>query len=335
MKAKKLEAELSSQDRTLGLDASITRRDFVGSSLVGAGAALLGAAAPALSIGAGRTPAVAHGLTSEWTGFGGVGDYARSNGNTHEVVNAAHAVRDGELEGAGQQAQDTGEHYDVVIVGGGFSGLGAAHGFLKERGAGGRALLLDNHPMIGGEAKQNEFEVDGYRLYGPQGSNSFVVAADGSFPEIWNELGLPEQFSFRQLTGTARAIRVAPDNFAPMMKWPSRASVGYFFPTPDGKGQWVIGAQENAFADAPLTEELRRGLNAALQSSAPLKSAAPEDWQRWLDSMTYQDFLVKELGLPPRYCIDTLIRILVPPRSGSAAMRYLPTALTGCKCRVR
>ena len=36
------------------------------------------------------------GLGPDWTGPGGIGDYARSNGNTHEVVNAAHAMRNGD-----------------------------------------------------------------------------------------------------------------------------------------------------------------------------------------------------------------------------------------------
>ena len=34
--------------------------------------------------------------------------------------------------------------------------------------------IFDVHPIFGGEAKQNEFEVDGVRLWGPQGSNGNV-----------------------------------------------------------------------------------------------------------------------------------------------------------------
>ena len=64
-----------------------------------------------------------------------------------------------------------GELYDLVIVGGGFSGTVAAYTFLKETGRQRSVLLLDNHPIIGGEAKRNEFIVRGQRLIGPQGSN--------------------------------------------------------------------------------------------------------------------------------------------------------------------
>ena len=71
---------------------NITRRDFVSGSLIGAGAALLHMGSP----GAVRTAqaqtvaAPMNGLGPEWTGPGGIGDYARSNGNTHEVLNSAH-----------------------------------------------------------------------------------------------------------------------------------------------------------------------------------------------------------------------------------------------------
>jgi spermidine dehydrogenase len=74
--------------RLLGLGTPITRRDFVGAALFGSGAMLLGA----------PPPARAQGLTTEWNGYAGIGDYARSNGNVASVTNAAHGVRDGIYE---------------------------------------------------------------------------------------------------------------------------------------------------------------------------------------------------------------------------------------------
>ena len=55
-----------------------------------------------------------------------------------------------------------------------FGGLGAAYTFMKEAESSQSCLLLDNHAIFGGEAKQNEFEVDGTRLTAPQGSNGMV-----------------------------------------------------------------------------------------------------------------------------------------------------------------
>src|SRR5262249_25432372 len=60
---------------------------------------------------------------------------------------------------------DTGEVYDLVVVGGGISGLSAAHFFRKAAGPKAKILILDNHDDFGGHAKRNEFHVDGkFRL---------------------------------------------------------------------------------------------------------------------------------------------------------------------------
>ena len=72
-------------------------------------------------------------------------------------------------------AQDAGQ-FDLVVVGGGIAGLSAAHRFRQLRGASARILILENHAMPGGEARQNEFDVEGIRLLGPQGSNDFGLA---------------------------------------------------------------------------------------------------------------------------------------------------------------
>ena len=62
--------------------------------------------------------------------------------------------------------------YDLVVVGGGISGLAAAYLWQQRAGGGSRILVLDNHDDFGGHAKRNEFEVDGTRLIGYGGSQS-------------------------------------------------------------------------------------------------------------------------------------------------------------------
>lgn len=73
---------------------------------------------------------------------------------------SAHCPRDREL-GMGsairRQSIETGEEYDLVIVGGGISGLVAAYFYRKQAGASARVLILDNHDDFGGHAKRNEF----------------------------------------------------------------------------------------------------------------------------------------------------------------------------------
>jgi spermidine dehydrogenase len=72
---------------------------------------------------------------------------------------------------------DTDEKHDVIIVGCGISGLSAAWEYRKSH-PNGSVLMLDQHPIFGGEAKQNEFEVDGYHLTAPQGSTGVAYPTD-------------------------------------------------------------------------------------------------------------------------------------------------------------
>jgi spermidine dehydrogenase len=166
-KLKGAKSSLSAEERELGMDSNITRRDFLNAVALGTGAALLSAAPPAAAGVAASASA-----PDQWADYSGVGDYARCNGNTWEVVTAGHSIRDAFYEKRIAGASPTGETYDLVIVGGGFSGAAAAFRFVKDTERKRPCLILDNHPVIGGEAKRNEFVVGGQRLMGPQGSNA-------------------------------------------------------------------------------------------------------------------------------------------------------------------
>jgi spermidine dehydrogenase len=77
---------------------------------------------------------------------------------------SAHRARDGGFGGDMHMDADTGEEYDLVVVGGGISGLAAAYFFQRDFGRDAKILILDNHDDFGGHAKRNEFHVDG-RMY--------------------------------------------------------------------------------------------------------------------------------------------------------------------------
>ena len=73
----------------------------------------------------------------------------------------AHALRDGTL--AIEHVDTTDDPYDLIVVGGGISGLSAAH-FYRSARPQARILIIENHDDFGGHAKRNEVHVDGHLL---------------------------------------------------------------------------------------------------------------------------------------------------------------------------
>ena len=136
-------------DRELGMHRDITRRDFVNGVGVAIGGALM---SPRWLPAQEHSPTTDEYYPPARTGMRG------SHDGSFEV---AHALRDGN---AWTDAIDTREHYDMVVVGGGLSGLSAAYFFLTSAGPGARVLVLDNHDDFGGHAKRNEMSYRGRTL---------------------------------------------------------------------------------------------------------------------------------------------------------------------------
>jgi spermidine dehydrogenase len=289
------EPRLSSEERDLGLDVSITRRDFLDAALLAAGAALLRAPAPlwAQQGGGPRT-------NPEWEGFGGVGDYARSHGNTWDALSVAHDMRDGKLRRAREEATDTGETYDLIVVGGGLSGLGAAAFF--QMGRGGKALVLDNHRIMGGEAKRNEFDVDGQKLIGPQGSNNFGTRVQqGWAGDYWKALGIPAgdgAYEFVSWSPGVQPIEIARDNYNFQLWQDEFASHGFFFKEANGSLRLVRDAFRGGLRETPWTEQQRADF-LKWRSNPKVFDGEGEALARWLDGMTYEELITRELKLDP------------------------------------
>ena len=278
------------------LSSDITRRDFVNGTLVGIGAALLGSNAPAVA--AGRKPVGV--FNDPWTGFGGVGDYAISNGNVASVRDAAHLIRDGMPESMADDVIDVNEEYDMVIIGGGFSGIGAAYQFHKKYGDSKKCLVLENHPVFGGEAKQNEFEVDGYKLYGPQGSNDFGPPqkdGDDLIAEIYRKTGLPFEFDFVTQDSGKTAVEAPLENYYGMFWEEERYDTGYFFGA-EADTPWVINPRKDDLARLPWSDEFKAELNRAFADKEVYYTG--NDLDRWLDSMSYKDLLENVMGYSPQ-----------------------------------
>ena len=98
----------------------------------------------------------------------------------------AHAMRDGAFWKTAGAVQDTGETYDLVVVGGGLSGLAAAYFFREAAGPDARILILDNHDDFGGHAKRNEFQEGGRTILGYGGS--FAIDSPAPYSAVAQDL---------------------------------------------------------------------------------------------------------------------------------------------------
>ena len=282
----------------------ITRRDFVNGVAMGVGSALLGRPAPAFARPAvPQTPS----LGLDWYGYGGVGDYASSHGNTPEAVETAHRLRAGAFDRL-PAARGPVERYDLVIVGGGFAGLGAALEFSKKRKPGQVCLLLDNHPVFGGEAKENEFNVSGTRLISPQGSNGFFLPAPVSDPSqatgderYYAELEIPRQLRYREWPADRKPLGFSRDNYEYLVRgFEDRVSVGHFYEPADRPGgHWVVDIWRNELAGTPLPEPTRRMLVAWHRMGATRTFSTEQEAMRVLDAMSYKLYLERELAIGP------------------------------------
>lgn len=297
----------------------ITRRDFVNGALAGCGAALVAgcergtdaAATTSASTSASFAPS-----GSPWTGYGGVGEYSWSNGNTEAVVEAAHGIRDHLYPDTSSQPID--ESFDLVIVGGGFSGMTAAYEFSKRGGAGRTCLLLDNHPIVGGEAKQNEFIVDGRRLTAPQGSNAGLVIKENYvkgdygagrydiYTDYYRELGIPTNFELEPLAGGAERYDIPNYHFAPMAPGSeSGYATGYHF---KGHG-WAQNPARAHFMNTPWPEHVQREMDDYVHDRRDVLSGM-RNVDAWLDSIYYSDLLDKlGYGEQVRRYIDPYIAV--------------------------
>ncbi|MGI8960885.1 MAG: NAD(P)-binding protein [Bryobacteraceae bacterium] len=173
-----------SYDRYLGMDRPITRRDFINGMTVGIGGMVSGSR----WIWAREQSVVAASYPPERTGMRG------SHPGSFET---AHALRDGTFWKYAAAPVDTGETYDLVIVGGGISGLAAAHFYRERAGSSSRILILENHDDFGGHAKRNEFHIGG-RLQLLNGGTLEIDSPTPYSPEadgLLKKLGIhPEQF---------------------------------------------------------------------------------------------------------------------------------------------
>jgi spermidine dehydrogenase len=176
----------SKRDRELGMKQAIPRRDFLNGFAMAAGASI--AMPDSIWTDAFGLPESPFGESESTTTYypPAKTGLRGSHDGSWEV---AHAMRDGKHWEAATRDTD---YYDLIVVGGGISGLAAAYFYRKQAGPKARILILDNHDDFGGHAKRNEFRSGGRLLIGYGGTQSIagpdLYSAEAK--NLFKELGL-------------------------------------------------------------------------------------------------------------------------------------------------
>jgi spermidine dehydrogenase len=194
----------------------------------------------------------------------------------------AHSVRDGKTF---PDAMDLGETYDLIVVGGGISGLAAAYFYRKFAGAGSKILILENHDDFGGHAKRNEFRVGGRLLLGYGGTQSIEAPSRYSAEArgLLRELGVEtDRFyryfdqTFYESRGLTRGVFFDKETFG------SDRLVA-----DEGRPNWA-----EYLARTPMSAQARRDmLRIQTEKTDYLEGLTAAEKQAKLRSISYEAFL--------------------------------------------
>jgi spermidine dehydrogenase len=196
------------------------------------------------------------------------------------------------------------DSYDLVIVGGGISGLAAAWFYRRAVGLRARILILDNHDDFGGHAKRNEFTLAGRRIIGYGGSESMQSPKTLYSPvakDLVRELGIDlarfETAFDRNLYGSlglSRGLFFSRDAFGrdALVVGDATGFGGTSRQGPDAK------PISELIARYPVSEASKTQLLELYESTRdPLPDRSVEEKRRILKSTSYRDYLIKICGL--------------------------------------
>ena len=272
---------------------SITRRDF----LNGVAVSTVALSTAPLSLAAASAP---YGALAQSTAKG-QGYYppllTDMRGSHKGSFDAAHAlVMHGQRPDTYERVDET---YDLVVVGGGISGLAAAYLYRKKMGAQARILVLDNHDDFGGHAKRNEFQVEGKMLLGFGGSVNLEQNAMG-----------PEAYQLLEEIGVEfKALQDAGANDYALTN--GEAPYGLFLGGElYDQDKIVVGPWGYALAGAGDYRALIESLNLSADDEAKLISLVAgekdyladiplQDREQYLRSSSYASFMYERVGISP------------------------------------
>ena len=278
---------MNAEDRNLGMDRPITRRDFVSGVSVAIGGSLVAskvgqargavdaAAAQPVEPTPGNYPPMRNGLRGAHPGS----------------FESAHAARTAPSPPA---AEDTRETYDLIVVGGGLSGLAAAYYYRKRSGPAARILVLDNHDDFGGHAKRNEYVYNGRTLMTTGGSAYMVAPSTWTHEarQILKDLGIEKGHPTHRSGGNVfRSMGLGPAVFFRKEKY--------------GEDKLVTGGSLNNpspefMAKTPFPPQVQADLVRLYKGKTDYMAGQSADEKiAKLQRMTYRDYLLNVVKVHP------------------------------------
>ena len=270
--------------------SKITRRNFINGTLVAAGASMLPFACTSDKVLNSLDPLY---YPPSLTGLRG----------SHEGSNIHAHSRAWAKKSDWGPTVELKEEYDLIVVGGGISGLSSAYFYLQKHGRDKKVLILDNHDDFGGHAKRNEHKVGDKTMITFGGSQSlqsphgysktvkkmldelnvdldrFKTAYDSDFYKR-NNLGAVTYFNKKKF-GEDRIVKHPFCNFPWYIEGLKRPTI----------------SQEEAVNQTPLTETGKGQLLKVIKGGLHVLNLPQDELDEYISTHSYFDYLQNTLGV--------------------------------------
>jgi spermidine dehydrogenase len=222
--------------------------------------------------------------------------------------------------------------YDLVVVGGGISGLSAAY-FYRKKHPNARILILENHDDFGGHAKRNEFEVNGRTLIGYGGAQTMQEPSSYSriVKDLLGDLGVePKVFNTAYDQEFFKRHKLGAGIHFDREVWGDKRMVPYDLGPFHDYMMVMLSplTAKQAVDKMPISAEAKRQFVGLLSATDDrlYKIAKADRWD-YLYNISYRDFLVKHMGISETEVLNVLQDLAIDSGVGIDSVTLLMRCL--------